>query len=91
MKKTWEVKGCKIFVTQGRFFDLKSGNPETMTNTADASKKSDFEAMKKLLEMGRAAKENTDKLWNGFKTIILEIVYLKKIGYFYIYYFYVRS
>ena len=34
--------------------------------------------MKKLLEMGRAAKENTDKLWNGIKTIILEIVYLKK-------------
>ena len=46
--------------------------------TADASKQSNFEAIKKLLEGRWAAKDNTDKLENETKIIYWGIVYIIK-------------
>ena len=43
---------------------LKCLNEDYDKYTADASKQSDFEAMKKLLERERAAKDNADNLEN---------------------------
>ena len=48
--------------------------------TADASKQSDFEAMKKLSERWRAVKDNADKLKDEIKTINSEIAYLKIVN-----------
>ena len=57
---------------------LKCLNEDYDKYTADASKQSDFKAMKKLLEGKRAAKDNTDKLENETKIIYWGIVYIIK-------------
>ena len=54
-------------------------NEDYVKYTADANRQSDFEAMKKLLERGRAAKNNTDKLENEINTINSKVAYLKKL------------
>ena len=41
---------------------------KTVKYTAYASRQSDFESMKKLLERERASKDNTDKFKNEIKT-----------------------
>ena len=53
-------------------------NKDCHKNASDASKQSDFEAMKKLLEIERAAKDNADNLENEIKTINLKIAHLNK-------------
>ena len=57
---------------------LKCLNEDYDKHTADANKQSDFEAMKKVLEREKAAKDNADKLKNENKTINSKIAYLKK-------------
>ena len=45
--------------------------------TADANKKSDFEKIKKILERGRPAKDNANKLENEISNTNSKIAYLK--------------